>query len=158
MYYGQQKSSSEKEILKIYPNTIIARLPLLYGMPSNGLGFMNAWYQKLKAGDTIHCFTDEYRTTVSGFEAVSGIILLLNKKVNGIFHLGGKERMSRFEFAMTMAHHFDLDQNLIRPSLQSDVKMAAQRPADVSLASEKAFEMGYSPQSLKENLKLFKPI
>ena len=35
---------------------------------------------------------------------------------------------------------------------QEDVKMAAPRPADVSLDSSKAFELGYSPLSVQEEL------
>jgi len=154
MIYGKQKREAEQKILEIYPQAIIARMPLMYGMPTNGLGFMNAWVRNLKEGKNIHCFTDEYRTAASGADAASGIFLLLEKKLNGIFHLGGRESLSRFEFATQMATHFGLDKNLIIPSLQKDVQMPAKRPANVSLNSNKAFTEGYKPRSLEENLSL----
>ena len=105
MAYGRQKVEAEKAVLKV-PKGVVARLPLLYGMPDNGLGFTNSWYRKLKRKhNSIWCFTDEYRTPVSGADAAHGLFLLLEKEVNGIYHLGGKEKVSRFEFAKIMAKH-----------------------------------------------------
>ena len=40
--------------------------------------------------------------------------------------------------------------------MQKDVKMAAPRPADVSLNSSKAFELGYAPLSLRKELELLR--
>ena len=152
MNYGKQKLEAEQKILKIYPKAIIARMPLMYGLPKNGIGFMNAWMRNLQTGKNVYCFTDEYRTATFGGDAAQGIFALLKNKGSGIFHLGGPERMSRFEFATKMATHFGLDKNLIIPSLQKDVNMPAKRPADVSLVFNSTFTFGFLPKKLKENL------
>ncbi|MFK8006102.1 MAG: NAD(P)-dependent oxidoreductase [Saprospiraceae bacterium] len=152
MIYGKQKLEAEQRVLKVFPKAIIARMPLMYGLPKNGLGFMNAWLRNLQAGKNVYCFTDEYRTATFAGDAAQGIFALLKNKVSGVFHLGGPERMSRFEFATQMAEHFGLDKNLIIPSLQKDVNMAAKRPADVSLTSNKTFTFGFLPKKVKENL------
>ena len=123
MIYGEQKLEAEQKVLKVFPEATIARMPLMYGLPKNGLGFMNAWLRNLQAGKNVYCFTDEYRTATFGGDAAQGIFALLKNKANGVFHLGGSERMSRFEFATQMAEHFGLDKNLIIPSLQNDVNM-----------------------------------
>ena len=153
MVYGRQKLEAEQKVLAIYPNAIIARMPLMYGTPSNGLGYMNAWIRNLKEGKQVYCFTDEYRTTTSGSDAARGLFLLLEKNQRGIFHLGGKDRISRFDFAHRMAEAFGLSKELIIPSLQKDVQMPAKRPADVSLVSTKAYEIGFNPGSVEEELK-----
>ncbi len=152
MVYGKQKLEAEQKVLKVFPKAIIARMPLMYGLPKNGLGFMNAWLRNLQAGKNVYCFTDEYRTATFGGDAAQGIFALLNNKAKGIFHLGGLERMSRFEFATQMAEHFGLDKNLIIPSLQKDVNMPAKRPADVSLDSNNTFTFGFVPKKLEDNL------
>ncbi len=154
MVYGKQKLEAEQKVLKIYPKAVIARMPLMYGLPKNGLGFMNAWLRNLQAGKNIYCFTDEYRTATFGGDAAEGIFALLKNEASGIFHLGGKERMSRFAFAIEMATHFGLDKNLIIPSLQKDVNMPAKRPADVSLDSNKTFTLGFLPKKIADNLKI----
>ena len=152
MIYGKQKLAAEQKILKVFPKAIIARMPLMYGLPKNGLGFMNAWLRNLQAGKNVYCFTDEYRTATFGGDAAQGIFALLKNKASGVFHLGGPERMSRYEFAMQMAEHFGLDKKLIIPSLQKDVNMPAKRPADVSLDSNNTFTFGFSPKKLEDNL------
>jgi len=152
MVYGQQKLEAERKVLDIYPNAIVARMPLMYGMPTNGLGFMNAWIRNLKEGKQVYCFTDEYRTTTSGSDAAAGLFLLLKKNQGGIFHLGGRERISRFDFAIRMAEVFRLPKELIIPSLQKDVQMPAKRPPDVSLVSKKAYEFGFNPNRLEVEL------
>ncbi len=154
MKYGKQKLEAEQKVLKVYPKAIIARMPLMYGLPKNGLGFMNAWLKNLQAGKNIYCFTDEYRTATYGGDAAQGVFALLKNNASGIFHLGGSERMSRFAFANQMAAHFGLDKNLIIPSLQKDVNMPAKRPADVSLVSNKAFTLGFLPNKIAYNLKI----
>ena len=153
MVYGQQKIEAEQKILATNLQAIIARMPLMYGMPANGLGFMNAWVRNLKEGKQVHCFTDEYRTTLSGNDAAAGLFLLLKKNQKGIFHLGGKESISRFDFAVQMAERFDLPKELIIPSLQKDVQMPAKRPPNVSFDSEKAFALGFNPGSIEEELR-----
>ena len=153
MVYGKQKLKAEQYVLKVFPEAIIARMPLMYGLPKNGFGFMSAWLRDLQEGKNIYCFTDEYRTATSGGDAAQGIFALLKNEASGVFHLGGPERMSRFDFSTKMALHFGLDKNLIIPSLQKDVKMPAKRPADVSLVSNKAFTYGFSPKKLEDNLK-----
>lgn len=154
MKYGKQKLEAEQKVLKIYPKAIIARMPVMYGLPKNGLGFMNAWLRNLQAGKNIYCFTDEYRTATFGGDAAQGIFALFKNNASGVFHLGGPERMSRFEFASQMAEHFGFDENLIIPSLQKDVSMPAKRPADVSLDSNKTFTCGFLTKKLVDNLEL----
>ena len=153
MVYGKQKVEAEQKVLEIYPNAIIARMPLMYGMPSNGLGFMNAWVRNLKERKQVFCFTDEYRTPLSGSDAAAGLFLLLKKNQSGIFHLGGRERISRYDFAIQMAEVFGLPKELVTPSLQKDVQMPAKRPPDVSFISEKAYEFGFNPGGVTEELR-----
>ncbi len=154
MQYGKQKYTAEQAIIQHYPDALILRLPLIYGLSKSGKGFMNAWKNKFEKGEPIHCFTDEYRTAASGDDIANGIFLLLDKKEKGTFHLGGCERMSRYEFAIGMANYFGFSKELVVPSLQKEGNMPAARPADVSLDSSKAFALGYEPKSLQTYLSL----
>ena len=154
--YGKHKIEAEQKILSIYPEAIIARCPLMYGFAGVAANFLSSWVATLRKGESIGAFTDEFRTAVSGAAAVEGILLLLEKQVEGIWHLGGKERSSRYDFAMQVAEVFGLNKALIEALKQKDIPMPAARPADVSLDSSASFALGYNPPESLEELKRIK--
>lgn len=75
---------------------------------------------------------------VSVKAAVSGIFLAL-EKVRGLIHLGGVERISRYDFGRLLMDILDIQIAKVLPCEQKDIVMAAPRPPDVSLDSSKAF-------------------
>ncbi|MCI5082527.1 MAG: SDR family oxidoreductase [Saprospiraceae bacterium] len=149
--YGQHKLMAERAILECYPEATIARLPLLYA--TAGKNFLANWITQLKMGQQVFAFEDEYRTALHVKDAVQGLQLLLKQGKSGIWHLGGPERMSRYEFAVKAAQALGLDTNLIIASRQKDVKMPAPRPADVSLDSSASYAIGFQPKQLLTHLK-----
>ncbi|NEO26735.1 MAG: sugar nucleotide-binding protein, partial [Kamptonema sp. SIO4C4] len=82
----------------------------------------------------------------------SGLLLALEKQVQGYLHLGGKERLSCYEFGCLMAEVFNLSTKQISRCSQNDVPMAAPRPADLTLDSSQAFQLGYDPPTVKTAL------
>ncbi|MEM7796136.1 MAG: NAD(P)-dependent oxidoreductase [Cyanobacteria bacterium P01_C01_bin.118] len=154
--YGEQKALAELEVLKRYPKTAICRMPLMFGAaPPTASSFLQPFLQKLRNKQELKLFTDEIRTPASGTTAAKGLLLAL-QKVQGIIHLGGKERISRYEFGRLMIEIFALPTDGLKPARQQDVKMSAPRPPDVSLDSSKAFEIGYKPLSIREELNALK--
>jgi dTDP-4-dehydrorhamnose reductase len=150
--YGEQKVAAEKGILAIYPRAAICRMPLMFGSPSpSANSFLQPFLKTLQEGKELSLFTDEYRTAVGVNSAVNGLLLAL-EKVQGIIHLGGKERVSRYQFGLLMAAVFNIPREQIKPCLQCDFPMIAPRPQDVSLDSSLAFSLGYQPLSNKTEL------
>ncbi|MEH1936255.1 MAG: NAD(P)-dependent oxidoreductase [Nostoc sp.] len=152
--YGEQKAIAEADMLERYPMTAVCRMPLMFGAATpTAKSFIQAFIQTLKAEQELSLFIDEFRTPVSGTTAAKGLLLAL-EKVNGIIHLGGKERISRYYFGQLLVEVFQLPTTGLKSCRQQDVKMAAPRPPDVSLDSSKAFALGYQPLSLKEELEM----
>ncbi|VXD16041.1 dTDP-4-dehydrorhamnose reductase [Planktothrix serta PCC 8927] len=151
-YYGEQKVLAEQGILERYPRTAICRMSLMFGdVPDHATSFIQPFIQTLKQGKELNLFIDEFRTPVSGTTAAKGLLLAL-KTTPEILHLGGKERLSRYEFGKLMAEVLELPSHLIKPCSQGDIKMSAPRPPDVSLDSSKAFNLGYKYLSIREEL------
>ena len=148
--YGMQKVAAEQGVLLTHPGATIVRLPLLYGW---GRNFLREWVEKLKAGNPLPAFVDEYRTPAYVKDAAHGLLMLLRLGATGYYHLGGPEPLSRFDMARRIAVAFGIDERLVQPGRQSDVAMPAPRPADVSLSSEKAFALGYHPLKIEDALK-----
>jgi dTDP-4-dehydrorhamnose reductase len=150
-YYGEQKVMAEQGMLERYPQTAVCRMPLMFGMAQGANSFLQPFITTLQEGKELSLFTDEFRTPVSGTTAARGLLLAV-ERVEGLLHLGGKERISRYEFGCLIADVLGLPQEKLKACRQQDVPMAAPRPADVSLDSSKAFALGYNPLSLREEL------
>ncbi|MEH2259905.1 SDR family oxidoreductase [Nostoc sp.] len=150
--YGEQKAIAETDMLERYPLTAVCRMPLMFGAATpTAKSFIQPFIQTLQAEKELSLFIDEFRTPVSGTTAAKGLLLAL-EKVNGIIHLGGKERISRYDFGQILVEVFQLPASGLKSCRQQDVKMAAPRPTDVSLDSSQAFALGYRPLSVREEL------
>ncbi len=151
-YYGEQKVLAEQGMLERYPQTLICRMPLMFDhVPDHATSFIQPFIETLKQGKELSLFIDEFRTPVSGNSAAKGLLLAL-ETTQGILHLGGRERLSRYEFGKIMAEVLNLPSHLIKSCSQADIKMSAPRPSDVSLDSSKAFHLGYQPLLVREAL------
>jgi dTDP-4-dehydrorhamnose reductase len=152
--YGEQKAEAERLILELCPEAAVCRMPLMYGdAPAGATSFIIPWLDTFRKGTAIKLFMDEMRTPVSARDAVSGL-LLATENVTGIVHLGGKEILSRYKMGMKLAEAAGLDNSCIQGCKQSDIKMSAPRPLDVSMDSSKAFKLGYNPGLFSDELEL----
>lgn len=154
-YYGEQKAIAEREMLKIYSQTAVCRMPLMFGLASTvANSFLQSFIVQLKAEKELNLFVDEFRTPASAFTAAKGLLLAIEKEVEGVIHLGGKERISRYNFGLLLAEILEVNTSLIKPRKQKDVVMAAPRSPDTSLDSSKAFALGYQPQTIRQELNI----
>lgn len=150
--YGEQKALAEVAMLDRYPKTAICRMPLMFGaVPPTASSFIQPFIQALRTGQELKLFTDEFRTPASATTAAKGLLLAL-QAVQGRLHLGGRERVSRYEFGCLMAAVLGLSPDGIKACRQQDLPMAAKRPPDLALDSTKALQLGYAPLSLRAEL------
>ena len=151
--YGEQKAVAEDEVLRIYPEATVFRLPIMFGSASaSAANYLQKFIAQIKNGEKASLFHDEYRSMCGARSIAKGILQLINE--TGTIHLAGKEKISRYEFGVKAAHAFGLDTSLLQSCSQKDVNMAAPRPADVSLNISKAVSLGYAPLSVDEELQL----
>ena len=150
--YGEHKVAAEQNILDVYPRATICRMPLMFGIaPPTATSFIQPWIEALKSGRSLQLFVDEFRTPVSAVTAANGLLMAL-QLAPGIIHLGGKERISRYDFGRLLAEVFNFDLLLLSPIYQRDLQMTAPRAADVSLDNHQAIEFGYKVPSLRTQL------
>lgn len=150
--YGEQKVAAEVGILERHPTATVCRMPLMYGVAPRP-SFIQPFIATLKAGKLLNLFTDEIRNPVSSTDAARGILMALEKQVTGYLHLGGKERLSRYEMGLLLVDILQIKDAKLNACRQADVQMSAPRPPDASLDSSLAFSLGYAPRSIREELK-----
>lgn len=157
-YYGKSKLASENAVrIAGIPYTIF-RTIVLYG---NGIGIRDnfpIWVVKnLRACRTIHCAEDQFSNPTHvndlAFAAVKGFEL--NR--DGVYHICGSERLSRFQFAVRTAELFGLDTGLIQRVKSSDLNQTAPRPLVTGFVTLKAqTELGMHPMDITQGLTLLK--
>jgi len=151
--YGEQKSIAEDEVLKIYSEATVFRLPLMFGeTKASASNYLQKFVSQIKNGEPARLFHDEYRSVCGARSIADGILKLITQ--TGVIHLAGREKLSRYDLGVKAAKVFSLNKELLQSCSQKDVKMAAARPADVSLDISKAISLGYAPLSVDEELNL----
>lgn len=131
--YGRTKLAGERSILAT-PGGLVVRLSLLYGpSQSRRESYFDRTVAGLKRGEPQTFFEDEFRTPLDLATAAATLVRLAVSDATGLFHLGGAERLSRFELARRVAGTLGFDPALVRANLQRDVTFPEPRPADVSL-------------------------
>jgi dTDP-4-dehydrorhamnose reductase len=133
LVYGRTKLEAEGPVLAI-PGGLVVRLSLLYG-PSRGArqGFFDRSLARLRQGEPCAFFEDEHRTPLDLATAARIVRLLLERRTTGLVHVGGAERLSRFELMRRAARALGIDTGLVRANRQADAPSAEPRPVDVSL-------------------------
>lgn len=148
--YGEQKVAAEVGMVARYPEVTIARLPLMFGA-APAASFVQPFIERIRTGQTLNLFVDEFRTPVSGRSAAQGVLLAL-EKATGIIHLGGREVLSRYEFGLLLVEVLQIKAAKLQPCYQSDVPMTAPRAPNVAMDSALAFALGYRPGLVKDEL------
>jgi len=163
-FYGATKFSAENAVRKILSGSIIARLPYIYGKGRYGGDRFTEWIvESLRNGREVHLFKDRFRSHFYLGDCVRALTALLEGGHEGLFHLSGGNRESRYEFGVMLAEIFGLDESLIVP-VQSDdpaerEKCLAERPRDISLHNEKLLlETRFAPLTVEQGLENLKKI
>jgi len=150
--YGEQKALAEEKLLERYPEAAVCRMALMFGIPGPASeSCIQPMLRDMREGKGVRLFIDEFRNPISAETAVKGIFMSL-KKVNGIIHLGGIERVSRYEFGKLLADVFSISNAQLISCRQADFIMAAPRSPDVTLDSSKAYALGFRPLTLRKEL------
>ncbi|MEM4889331.1 MAG: dTDP-4-dehydrorhamnose reductase [Thermosphaera sp.] len=155
-YYGFTKLLGEVAISSILPETsLIVRTSGLYGYsPTGKKNFGIISFEKLLRGEEVYAFYDQILSPTYAYALAMELIKIVEKKITGIIHLAG-ERLSRYEFARTLAKVLGADDALIKPISVNDVKLIAKRPKDSSLDTAEARVQGFSIPPVAECLTHF---
>lgn len=130
--YGETKVAAE-QIVQAHPRHLIFRLAINGGIsPTGDRGFNELMRLSWRRGQMTNLFTDEFRCPIPAVVTARAIWELVNRKQTGLFHLGGAERLSRYEIGRLLAVRTpELAVNIAADTRKN--YPGAPRPADVSL-------------------------
>jgi len=146
--YAATKVAAEQAALReTGGQATIARMALLYGWGTGASQcFAEEWLARLRAGQLVRAFTDQFRRALSVEDAAAMLLAMAERRLAGIYNVAGPELPSRYEFALLLARTFGCDEALVEPTRQASVTYADPRPTRLDLSAAKlAAALGYEP-------------
>src|SRR5690606_28242711 len=146
-FYAKSKLAAENTVRGSgVENWAIARTVLVYGTGEN-LNRRNIalWViDSLSNGKEISVVTDQWRTPTYAPDLANGIERIVRYEKKGIDHQSGREILSIYDFACTIAEVFDLDATLSKPTDGTRFTQTAARPPRTGFILLKAeTELGF---------------
>jgi dTDP-4-dehydrorhamnose reductase len=136
--YGRSKLQGEVEVSSATPNHLILRTNF-FGWSSGRKQTFAEWlYRALEEQQPITLFDDFHFTPIYVVDFVAAMRRLIDRRARGLFHLAGGERLSKYAFGMELARQAGLSVDNVRRGSIDDAKLAAPRPKDMSLGTERA--------------------
>ncbi|MBW9220546.1 dTDP-4-dehydrorhamnose reductase [Methanothermococcus sp. SCGC AD-155-N22] len=154
-YYGWTKAQGEIILNNLnYEDITILRISVPYCFSPVKDNFFTWVLKGLKEGKEIKAVVDQWNTPTYVYELTEGIVKIYEKGIRGLYHFGGGEKVSRYEFTLKVAEVFGYDKELIKPVKSSELRWKAKRPRDTSLNSSKIQKsLNIRLKNLEESLK-----
>lgn len=154
-YYGQTKLEAEEAVKEYEYNWAIIRTVLVYGKNRSGHNnILKIVKDRLQKKEEYDLVDDQQRTPTYVEDLAKGIVVIIEKKAKGIFHLSGKDILTPYQMAIKTAEYLKLDPSVLHKVTAASFSQPARRPLKTGLIIDKARkELGYEPVSFEEGLK-----
>jgi dTDP-4-dehydrorhamnose reductase len=134
--YGQTKAEAEQVVLE-NPAHSIVRIALTAGTsPTHDRSFVEDMLRTAAKGTKLTLFTDEFRCPIPAGPLVRALWEFAAQPWTGLYHLGGSERLSRWEIGELLAKRYPELRLWIQPGSVADYH-GPPRPPDLSMRSDK---------------------
>lgn len=155
--YSKTKLEAERLVRSIVPGSIIIRTAF-YGWSLYHKTSLAEWVvTSLRRGKLVNMFTDVFFSPIFAGHLALLMIEMYRRNLIGVYHVGGRERCSKYTFGLEIARAFGLDVNNIQPSSIVDMDLEAPRPRDLSLDVTKvARSLETQLPSVREGIKQFR--
>lgn len=147
--YGKDKLATENLIRNNLIDFVIVRIGGIFGTKND---FVDEVYTKLKREGNFHAYVNLINNPTYIGDLCNMLRIIIEKEHRGIFHCAGSESLSRYDFALKIAEHFNFDTSLIIPEeldLSKDIRLA-----NLSMDCIQTYTtLNYYPQSISKILK-----
>lgn len=139
--YAQTKAEAESRVLSNCSRALIIRTNFYGWGTSYRYSMTDNIIQVLQNANVYTAFDDVYFTPILISHLVSVIHALVNLGAQGIFHVVGDQRLSKYDFCLILAKIFGFRSSLLLPISIDDMPALVQRPKDMSLSNLKATQL-----------------
>ena len=135
--YGETKVAAERAVLA-HERHLVLRTSLNAGLsPTGDRSFVEELILAWLARTPLTLFTDEYRCPIPAAVTARAIWELMRTAPSGLYHLAGRERLSRWDLGQLIAALYPELEPSLRPGTLRDYAGPPRSP-DLSLSCDKA--------------------
>jgi dTDP-4-dehydrorhamnose reductase len=154
--YGQSKLEGEGAVFEEDLKAMIVRTNF-YGWNAAEKQSLAEWFlAHLEAGRTCRGFSDVYVKLLLVNDLVDLLLHLMERECEGIYHVLGKDCVSKYAFGIRLAQIFKLDERLIQPIEVNRIGLGAPRSRNLCLDTSKISNvLGVELPSLEDGIHRF---
>lgn len=135
--YARSKWQAEQQVLETCPQAIVARVNF-YGWSLSGQRSLGEFFfYNLKEGKPVKGFTDVFFCPLEATQLADLLLRLVEKGAAGLFHVVSSECQSKYQFGVSIARRFGLDESLIEPVSVMEGGLVARRSPNLRLRTDK---------------------
>lgn len=136
--YGEHKAEAEAGIEAILPQShLIVRTTGVFGEEQARKNFVLRLCDRVRNGETVKVPIDQIGNPTWSEDLAGAILSALDSGYRGLLHAAGATLLSRYDFALSVARVFALDQKRIIPVETETLAQPARRPSVGGLRSDR---------------------
>jgi len=154
--YSRTKLEGEKAVQDKNLEAVVARVSMFGWSPSGKRSLAEYFLDHLHRGQQVQGFTDAVFTPLMVNRLAELFQSLLLGNFRGVFHVGGSDVVTKYDFGRLIAGKFGLDPELVVPSRICEHPFAGERSPNVAMDNQKlrkALDLG--PIKLSTGLEHF---
>ncbi len=154
--YARTKWQAEQRVLEACPQALVARVNF-YGWSLTGRRSLGEFfYYNLKEGKMVKGFTDVYFCPLEATQLADLLLRLVEMGASGLYHVVSSECQSKYQFGVSVACRFGLDESLIEPVSVVEGGLVARRSPNLRLRTDKLRAvLGEAPPDQRSALERF---
>jgi dTDP-4-dehydrorhamnose reductase len=136
--YGKHKLEAENIVKSSLSNYLILRITNVYGNEVRNKNFLSRTIMQIKSNTNLEITApyDQYATPVNALDIAKSILLLINDRKNGIYHIASTDFLNRVQFLQKINSYFG-NKLIINPIKTNNLNQSAKRPLMGGLLSKK---------------------
>ncbi|SFS53980.1 dTDP-4-dehydrorhamnose reductase [Halostagnicola kamekurae] len=154
--YGESKLAGEQAVTEETTDALVARLSFVWGIhrSSGNLTGFPVWVrERLRSGEDIPLFTDQWVTPTRAGQAAETLLDLIEEDATGLFHIVCSSCVTPYKFGEVIANLVSNSEELISEGSIDDVERTATRPTYSCLdVGNVESELDRPQPTLRENI------
>ncbi|MGI5845056.1 MAG: dTDP-4-dehydrorhamnose reductase [Candidatus Xenobium sp.] len=148
--YARTKLGGEKAVLDALPSALVARTSWVFG--AGWRHFPGRILEMARRDGRVRAVEDEFGSPTYAPHLAQGLLGLVQRNAQGLFHLAGQGRASRLELARATLTLAGLGSIPVEPCLASSFPSRVRRPANSALDCARAASLGVALPPWREGV------